>query len=82
MSRSKPSRLRRAGSWVVNLVLVVTTLACLAWLAPTLFGLERYVITGGSSTVQIGYQPAARARDATAHAGVITAGCATVLIGG
>ena len=53
MSRSPSSLVRRAGSWVVNLALVATTLACLAWLAPSLLGLERYVITGGSMSGSI-----------------------------
>lgn len=40
------------------------------------------VIISGSATVIIGGKPAARMGDATAHGGVITAGCTTVLIGG
>ncbi|MFO7562457.1 MAG: PAAR domain-containing protein [Enhygromyxa sp.] len=40
------------------------------------------VITGGSGTVKIGYQPAARVGDSTAHGGVISKGCSTVVIGG
>lgn len=36
----------------------------------------------GSATVMIGNKPAARLGDSTAHGGVITAGCPTVLIGG
>lgn len=40
------------------------------------------VIMKGSSTVMIGYLPAARIGDTTAHGGVITTGCATVIIGG
>jgi uncharacterized Zn-binding protein involved in type VI secretion len=39
-------------------------------------------IVKGSGTVKIGYQPAARAGDQTAHGGVISKGCSTVLIGG
>jgi len=38
-------------------------------------------IKQGSETVLIEYQPAARKGDGTAHGGVITAGCDTVLIG-
>ena len=38
-------------------------------------------IAMGSATVTIEHMPAARMGDATAHGGVITAGCATVLIG-
>ncbi|MEH3032667.1 MAG: signal peptidase I [Aeromicrobium erythreum] len=41
---------RRLGNATVNLLLVVATLAGLAYLAPSLFGYERYVITGGSMT--------------------------------
>ena len=48
MSQAHRGPLRRAGGWVANLALVAVTLACLAWLVPSLFGLERYVITGGS----------------------------------
>ncbi len=39
-------------------------------------------IVAGSSSVMIGYKPAARIGDATAHGGVIVAGCPTVMIGG
>ena len=38
----------RIGSLLLNTVLVVATLAGLAYLAPSLLGYERYVITGGS----------------------------------
>lgn len=43
--RSVPARI---GSGLVNLALVLATLAGLAYLAPTVMGYERYVITGGS----------------------------------
>ena len=36
----------------------------------------------GSTSVTIGYQPAARMGDATSHGGVISTGVPTVLIGG
>ena len=36
----------------------------------------------GSTTVLIGGMPAARMGDATAHGGVVVAGCPTVIIGG
>jgi uncharacterized Zn-binding protein involved in type VI secretion len=36
----------------------------------------------GSSSVFIGGKPAARMGDSTAHGGLITVGCPTVLIGG
>ena len=39
-------------------------------------------IIKGSATVMIGGQLAARMGDQTAHGGSITAGCATVIIGG
>lgn len=39
------------------------------------------VIAVGSFTVTIGGMPAARMGDMTAHGGVITVGCPTVLIG-
>lgn len=49
---TRRERTRTAGSRVatllVNTLLVVATLAGLAYLAPSLFGYERYVITGGS----------------------------------
>ena len=39
-------------------------------------------IAKGSATVLIGKKPAARMGDLTAHGGVITLGCMTVIIGG
>jgi uncharacterized Zn-binding protein involved in type VI secretion len=39
------------------------------------------VIATGSLTVMIGGTPAARMGDTTAHGGVITVGCPTVMIG-
>jgi len=39
------------------------------------------IIPPGAATVLIGGQPAARMGDMTAHGGVITLGCPTVLIG-
>jgi uncharacterized Zn-binding protein involved in type VI secretion len=39
-------------------------------------------IAKGSATVKIGNMPAARIGDQTAHGGVITVGCPTVMIGG
>ncbi|MGJ9411629.1 signal peptidase I [Aeromicrobium sp. CF4.19] len=49
-STEQPARSRTARvlSGLVHLVLVAATLAGLAYLAPALFGYERYVITGGS----------------------------------
>jgi signal peptidase len=47
--RRPPRRVaRRAGAVVVNGLLLVATVAGLAYLAPSLLGYERYVITGGS----------------------------------
>jgi len=40
------------------------------------------IIVKGSATVLIGFRPAARLGDNTAHGGVIVVGCPTVLIGG
>lgn len=40
--------LRRLGRLVVNAALLLTVLAATAWVAPSFFGYERYVITGGS----------------------------------
>jgi uncharacterized Zn-binding protein involved in type VI secretion len=39
-------------------------------------------IIAGSSSVLIGSKPAVRQGDSTTHGGSITAGCATVIIGG
>jgi uncharacterized Zn-binding protein involved in type VI secretion len=39
------------------------------------------VIAMGSLTVKVGNKPAARLGDPTAHGGVITLGCMTVMIG-
>src|SRR5438067_8778224 len=39
------------------------------------------VIVKGSLSVMVGYKPAARMGDNTAHGGVITVGCPTVMIG-
>ena len=39
-------------------------------------------IIKGSATVMIGGQQAARQGDSTAHGGVITSGCTSVIIGG
>ena len=53
MSRNRHLRTRRSatariGSGLDNVVVVLATLAGMAYLAPSLFGYERYVITGGS----------------------------------
>ena len=47
LDRTSRSRVR-VGSLLVNTLLVLTTLAGVGYLAPSLFGYERYVITGGS----------------------------------
>jgi signal peptidase len=52
MSRSLPRARRspaaRIGSGLVSLLTILVTLAGVAYVAPSLFGYERYVITGGS----------------------------------
>jgi uncharacterized Zn-binding protein involved in type VI secretion len=40
------------------------------------------IIVSGSATVLIGGKPAARQGDNSAHGGIITLGCPTVMIGG
>jgi len=52
MKRLATSTSRLAGL-LTNVGLVALTLACTAYLLPTLFGYERYVITGGSMTGSI-----------------------------
>jgi signal peptidase len=47
-SRPRRSIIARVGSGLVNLVVIAVTLAGVGYLAPSLFGYERYVITGGS----------------------------------
>ena len=44
---AKPG-LSRVARWTANLLLLAVTVACAAWLLPSLFGMQRYVITGGS----------------------------------
>jgi signal peptidase len=39
---------RRFGRLLGNALIVVAMVVCVAWMAPTLFGYTRYVITGGS----------------------------------
>lgn len=46
--RTKP--LNRLGGWTLTAAIALVTLFCLAWIAPSLFGFSRYVITGGSMT--------------------------------
>lgn len=46
--RPRRSIAARAGSWLVSLVAIAATLIGVAYLAPSLLGYERYVITGGS----------------------------------
>lgn len=49
MSTAQPATIvRRLGGLVVNLLLVTFALAAVAYVAPSLFGYDRYVITGGS----------------------------------
>ncbi|MRJ75204.1 signal peptidase I [Aeromicrobium sp. SMF47] len=47
-SRPRRSTAARVGSGLVTLLSILATLAGVAYLAPSLFGYERYVITGGS----------------------------------
>lgn len=44
----RPALIRRLGGHAVNLGLVMLTLLAAAYIAPSLLGYERYVITGGS----------------------------------
>jgi signal peptidase len=46
--RSAAALARRVGNGVVTTVVVLVILVCAAWLLPSAFGYERYVITGGS----------------------------------
>ncbi|GAA3812026.1 signal peptidase I [Nocardioides panacisoli] len=41
---------RRTGRWAVSTATLLVILFCLAWIAPSLFGFSRYVITGPSMT--------------------------------
>lgn len=43
-----PRRSGRFGRYLVNLVCIATTLLTLAFIVPSAFGFQRYVITGGS----------------------------------
>lgn len=63
--RRRPERhvSRRIGSFLVSSLLAVATLAGLAYLVPSLFGYERYVITGGSMTGAIDKGAVAFERD-------------------
>jgi signal peptidase len=56
MSSHRRQPVRRLGRYLVNSLLVVSVLAGLAYLAPSLLGYQRYVITGGSmsGTVEVG----------------------------
>ncbi|QCX28496.1 signal peptidase I [Nocardioides jishulii] len=46
---SRPlTAVRTVAGWLANLLLVAVVLGCAAYVAPGLFGYERYVITGGS----------------------------------
>ena len=50
---ARPGILRRAVSAVLTTVIVLATLAGLAYLAPSVLGYERYAITGGSMSGSI-----------------------------
>lgn len=43
----------RVARWTVNTVVVLIIAFCIAWIAPSVFGFSRYVITGGSMTGSI-----------------------------
>lgn len=51
--RRRTSATRRVGGWVLTTAILLVTLFCLAWIAPSLFGFSRYVITGGSMSGSI-----------------------------
>src|SRR4051794_39538235 len=46
----RPSVIRRLVRITASGAMVVIILGCTAWLLPSLFGFERYLITGGSMT--------------------------------
>ncbi|MCW2840401.1 MAG: signal peptidase [Aeromicrobium sp.] len=48
LPRARRSPAARIGSGLVSLLTILVTLAGVAYVAPSLFGYERYVITGGS----------------------------------
>lgn len=48
--RSRTSTPRRVAGWAITTALLLVTLFCVAWIAPSLFGFSRYVITGESMT--------------------------------
>ena len=48
--RRRTSASRRIAGWTFTTALLLVTLFCVAWIAPSLFGLSRYVITGESMT--------------------------------
>lgn len=50
MSTSSPSRTARWGRRMLNLVCVLVSLLALGFLAPSVMGLQRYAIAGGSMT--------------------------------
>jgi len=41
---------RRVAGWALTTAILLVTLFGVAWIAPSLFGFDRYVITGGSMT--------------------------------
>jgi signal peptidase len=50
-AQQTPTRgVRRLSRCAVNFVLLVVVVGCVAWLAPSALGYDRYVITGGSMT--------------------------------
>ena len=48
LEKHRPGRPGRPGRWAVNALCLLVMLLALAFLLPAMFGLQRYVITGGS----------------------------------
>lgn len=48
--RRRTTAPRRVAGWAITTALLLVTLFCVAWIAPSLFGFSRYVITGESMT--------------------------------
>lgn len=53
MTHRRRTAAHKLGSWTFTSAIVLITLFCLAWLAPSVLGFSRYVITGGSMTGSI-----------------------------
>ena len=46
----RTSLVRRLTGWTLNFMILAIVLMCLAWIAPSVLGYSRYVITGASMT--------------------------------